>query len=55
VNIKEVARIAGVSTQTISWATNDRPDVSPETQQHAKQIIHELGYRPGALARSLIQ
>jgi LacI family transcriptional regulator len=54
-NIKEVARLAGVSTQTISRVLNDRPDVSPETRQRVKQIIQELGYRPSALARSLIQ
>ena len=53
--IKQVARIAGVSIQTVSRVLNDRPDVSPETRLHIQQIIGELGYRPSALARSLIQ
>ena len=53
--IKEVARAAGVSTQTVSRVINDWPDVSPETRQRIQAIIVELGYRPSALARSLIQ
>jgi LacI family transcriptional regulator len=54
VNIKRVAREAGVSTQTISRVINDRPDVSPETRQRVQQIIKELGYQPNAIARSLV-
>jgi DNA-binding LacI/PurR family transcriptional regulator len=53
--IKQVAQRAGVSTQTISRVLNDRPDVSPETRQRVQQIIDELGYLPGEVARSLIQ
>src|SRR5512133_338860 len=55
VTIKEVARIAGVSTQTVSRVLNDRPDVSPETRQRIRAIIAQLGYSPNTLARSLIQ
>lgn len=53
--IKEVAKTAGVSTQTVSRVINGRPDVSPETRQRVQQIISELNYLPSALARSLIQ
>ena len=53
--IKEVARAAGVSIQTVSRVINDRPDVSPETRERIQQVILELDYRPSALARSLIQ
>jgi len=53
--IKEVASMAGVSTQTISRVLNERPDVSPETRKRVQEIIKELGYRPSALARSLIR
>jgi LacI family transcriptional regulator len=53
--IKEVARAAGVSTQTVSRVINDRPDVSPETRERIQQVIEELDYQPSALARSLIQ
>ncbi len=53
--IKEVAKAAGVSTQTVSRVINDRPDVAPETRTRIQQVITALGYQPSALARSLIQ
>ena len=53
--IKQVAKIAGVSTQTVSRVINDRPDVAPETRERIQLAIDELGYQPSALARSLIQ
>ncbi len=53
--IKEVASAAGVSTQTVSRVINKRPDVSPETRDRVQNVIEQLGYRPSALARSLIQ
>jgi DNA-binding LacI/PurR family transcriptional regulator len=53
-NIKDVASVAGVSTQTVSRVINERPDVSPETRKRVKDVIEQVGYRPSALARSLI-
>jgi DNA-binding LacI/PurR family transcriptional regulator len=53
--IKQVAKVAGVSTQTVSRVINDRPDVAPETRHRVLYVIDELGYQPSALARSLIQ
>jgi LacI family transcriptional regulator len=32
---------------------NDRPDVAPATRARIKEIMHELGYQPSAIARSL--
>ena len=55
VTIKDVARTAGVSAQTVSRVVNDRPDVADDTRQRVQQIIKDLGYQPSALARSLIQ
>jgi LacI family transcriptional regulator len=52
--IKEVASVAGVSTQTVSRVINERPDVSPETRKRVQDVIKELSYQPSALARSLI-
>jgi len=52
--IKEVASVAGVSTQTVSRVINDRPDVSPETRKRVQDVINRMGYQPSALARSLI-
>src|SRR5829696_4046261 len=53
--IKEVASAAGVSTQTVSRVINERPDVSDETRKRVQEVIGKLGYRPSALARSLIR
>lgn len=51
--IAEVAREAGVSSQTVSRVINNRPDVAPETRQRVQQVINRLGYQPSAIARSL--
>jgi transcriptional regulator with XRE-family HTH domain len=53
--IKEVARAAGVSTQTVSRVLNNRPDVAFETLERVRQIIADTGYTPNMLARSLTQ
>jgi len=55
VTIKDIAKLCNVSTQTISRVINQRPDVSPETRELVEQAIAEMGYRPSALARSLVQ
>jgi DNA-binding LacI/PurR family transcriptional regulator len=52
--IKEVASVAGVSTQTVSRVINERPDVSPETRRRVQEVVKALSYQPSALARSLI-
>jgi LacI family transcriptional regulator len=53
--IRHVASEAGVSTQTVSRVINERPDVSVETRRRVQGVIDKLGYRPSALARSLIR
>lgn len=55
VTIKDVARKAGVSTQTVSRVINSRHDVSPETRARVQRVISELGYAPNIIARSLSQ
>lgn len=55
VTIKDVAAEAGVSTQTVSRVINDRPDVANATRKHVREVIDRLGYRPSALARSMIR
>lgn len=54
VTIKQVAKEAGVSTQTVSRVINERPDVAADTRQRVQEVIDLLGYQPSALARSLI-
>jgi LacI family transcriptional regulator len=55
ITIKEIAKIAGVSIQTVSRVINDKGEVSPETRKHIQDIINQYGYKPSAIARSLSQ
>ncbi|HLE16045.1 MAG TPA: LacI family DNA-binding transcriptional regulator [Anaerolineales bacterium] len=54
VNITQVAKAAGVSTQTVSRVINNRPDVAPATRLRVQRVIEQVNYRPNILARSLI-
>lgn len=53
-NIRDVARVAGVSYQTVSRVLNDSPSIRPETLQRVRDAITELGYRPNQAARALV-
>ena len=55
VTIKEIARMTGVSVQTVSRVINKRPDVSPETRAAVEAAIALHGFQPSAVARSLVQ
>jgi DNA-binding LacI/PurR family transcriptional regulator len=49
----DVARLAGVSHQTVSRVLNDHPHVSAKTRAGVLAAIRDLGYRPNAAARTL--
>lgn len=51
--IKDVARLAGVSISTVSYALNDNGKVSEETRQKILAVAKELNYKPNGVARSL--
>src|SRR5512139_2462965 len=51
--IRDVAREAGVSHQTVSRVINGSEDVLPETRAQVEEVIQRLGYRPSAIARSM--
>lgn len=53
ITIKDVARAAGVSTQTVSRVLNNRSDVSAETRTRVQEVIASLGYSPNVFARNL--
>lgn len=52
-SIRDVARAARVSYQTVSRVVNDHPSVSPPTRQTVLDTIERLEYRPNRAARAL--
>jgi len=50
----DVAKLAGVSHQTVSRVINDQPNVSAQTRTRVLAAIAELGFRPNRAARSLV-
>lgn len=53
-NIFDVARLAGVSHQTVSRVVNDLPNVRPATRKRVEDAIRQLRYRPSTNARALV-
>lgn len=52
ITISDVARLAGVSTATVSHTINSTRYVSSDTKEKVYQAIKALGYTPDASARS---
>ncbi|MCI8887075.1 MAG: LacI family transcriptional regulator [Hungatella sp.] len=50
---KDVAKLAGVSTATVSYFINDSGYVSQEKRQRIAKAIEELDYQPNLIAKSL--
>lgn len=54
ITIKQIARLANVSDSTVSRVLNNQPDVNEKTRQRIQEIVKRVGYRPDAIARSLV-
>ena len=52
--IFDVARLAGVSHQTVSRVLNDLPNVRPATRERVERAIKQLRYIPSPAARALV-
>lgn len=52
-NITEVAKAAGVSISTVSYALSGKRPVSPDTRRRIEEAVRSLGYSPNAGARML--
>ncbi len=52
-NIRDVARLTGVSVATVSRALRNPEKVSPESLDKVHKAIAEVGYRPNMLARNI--
>jgi DNA-binding LacI/PurR family transcriptional regulator len=53
-SLKDVARVAGVSYQTVSRVVNGGPRVSEATRARVLEVIADLGYRRNDNARALV-
>jgi len=51
--MRDVARAAGVSAQTVSRVINDHSSIRPETRQRVLEAMETLGYRVNNAARAL--
>ena len=51
--ITDVARAAGVSVSTVSYAISGARPIRPETRERIHAAMHRLGFQPNAMARSL--
>ena len=52
-SIRDVARVAGVSHQTVSRVINAHPSLRPETRDRVLAAIEQLRYQPNRLAQAL--
>lgn len=51
--IRDIARMAGVSTTAVSFVLNNRPGVSEATRQKVQAIIQQTGFTPNVHTRRL--
>lgn len=51
--IKDIARICGVGTSTVSRAINNDPGIKPETRERILAVVEEFHYVPNNSARNL--
>ena len=52
--MRDVAKLAGVSHQTVSRVLNDHPNVRQETRQRVLDAMQSLNYRRNLAARTLV-
>ncbi|PFG29139.1 LacI family DNA-binding transcriptional regulator [Paramicrobacterium agarici] len=53
-NMRDVAKAAGVSHQTVSRVINDHPSLRDETKRRVLEAMATLNYRPNRAARALV-
>lgn len=51
--IRDIARLADVSYQTVSLVINDKPGVSDKTRKRILRLMDEMDYRPNRAAQML--
>lgn len=51
--IKDIAKICGVGTSTVSRAMNDDPGINPDTRERILKVVEQFHYVPNNSARNL--
>ena len=54
-NIKDVAKLAGVSVTTVSRVLNNKGHISQDTYESVYKAIDQLDYVPNQIARNLFR
>ena len=52
-SMRDVARVSGLSLQTVSRVANSEPNVNEATRDRVLAVMRELGYRPNLAARAM--
>ncbi len=52
-SLRDVARLTGVSVQTVSRVANGEPNVAPAKRERILSTMREVGYRPNSAARAM--
>src|SRR4051812_2712353 len=52
--LRDVARIARVSTMTVARVLRDPSKVAPDTRARVRRVLRKTGYTPDLIARGLV-
>ena len=52
-NIKEIAKLAGVSKATVSRVINNKLDVKQETRERILELLRRYDFQPNASAQAI--
>lgn len=52
--LEDIGKLAGVSRATVSRVVNGYPHIRPDVRERVEKVIAETGFRPNAIARSLV-
>lgn len=53
ITIKEIAKLANVTTTTVSRVINNKPEVKPETRELIMGLIKKYNYQPNVFAKGI--
>lgn len=54
-NLRDVAKQAGLSVNTVSRVLNNRGYISEKTKEKVYRVMKEMNYQPNEMARALFR